>query len=93
MSASSDDEDGSVYWFEEDNGGDHIFYGSNYELSLEPGNISIIERLKLIKKKLQKGMSSLPSTLSEERKTNLFLIAENVEKFTMLRKHKDRWKC
>ena len=40
-------------------------------------------------KKLQKGMSSLPSTLSEERKTNLFLRAKNVEQFTMLRKHKD----
>ncbi len=73
----------------------HEYTESNlkWALSLEPRNISIIERLKLIQKKLQKGMSSLPSTLSEERKTNLFLIAENVEKFTMLRRHKDSWKC
>ena len=62
-------------------------------LTLEPDNISIIERLKLIQNKLQKGMSSLPSTLLEERKTNLFLIAENIEKFTNLRRHKDSWKC
>ena len=64
-----------------------------WALSLEPENISIIERLKLIQIKLQKGMPSLPSKLSEERKTNLFLRAENIEEFTMLRRHKDSWKC
>ncbi len=64
-----------------------------WALTLEPKNISIIERLKLIQNKRQKGMSSLPSTLSEERKTNLFLRAESVGKFTMLRSHKDSWKC
>ena len=62
-----------------------------WALTLEPTNISIIERLKLIQIKLQKGMSSLPSTLSEERKTNLFLKAKNVEQFTVLRRHKDNW--
>ncbi len=64
-----------------------------WALTLEPKDISIIERLKLVQSKLQKGMSSLPSTLSEERKTNLFLRAKNVEEFTMLRSHKDNWKC
>ena len=64
-----------------------------WALTLEPENISIIERLKLIQNKRQKGMSSLPSTLSEERRTNLFLRAENIEKFTILRRHKDSWKC
>ncbi len=64
-----------------------------WALKLEPKNISIIERLKLVQNKRQKGICSLPSTLSEERKTNLFLKAKNIEEFTMLRKHKDRWKC
>ena len=64
-----------------------------WALTLEPKNISIIERLKLVQIKRQKGMCSLPSTLSEERKTNLFLRAENVEDFTVLRRHKDCWKC
>ena len=64
-----------------------------WALSLEPNNISIIERLKLVQIKRQKGMCSLPSSLSEERKTNLFLRAKNVEEFTMLRSHKDSWKC
>ena len=64
-----------------------------WALTLEPKNISIIERLKLVHNKLKKGMSSLPSTISEERKTNLFLRAQNLEEFTMLRRHKDSWKC
>ncbi|MEC7831642.1 MAG: choice-of-anchor L domain-containing protein, partial [Bacteroidota bacterium] len=41
MSASSDDEDGSVYWFEAENGGDSIFYGTSFEPgTLEAGNYS-----------------------------------------------------
>jgi len=64
-----------------------------WALTLEPKNISIIERLKIIQIKLKRGMPSLPSTLSEERKTNLFLKAKNVEQFTVLRRHKDNWKC
>ena len=41
LSASSDDEDGSVYWFETENGGDSIFYGTSFEPgALEAGNYS-----------------------------------------------------
>ena len=64
-----------------------------WALSLDTNNISIIERLKLVQLKRQKGIPSLPSTISEERKTNLFLRAKNVDELTFLRKHKDNWKC
>ncbi len=64
-----------------------------WALSLEPENISIIKRLKLVQNKREMGVPSLPSTISEERKTNLFLRAENIEDFAILRKHKDNWKC
>ena len=64
-----------------------------WALSLNSNNISIIERLRLVQIKRQKGMPSLPSTISEERKTNLFLRAKNVGELTVLRKHKDNWKC
>ena len=41
LSASSDDEDGSVYWFEAENGGDSVFYGTSFEPgALEEGNYS-----------------------------------------------------
>jgi len=64
-----------------------------WALSLEPNDISIIERLRLVQNKIKKGLPSLPSTISEERKTNLFLKAKNLEEFTILREHKDNWKC
>ena len=64
-----------------------------WALSLESKNISIIERLKLVENKRKRGICSLPSTISEERKTNLFLRAKNVQEFTKLRSHKDSWKC
>ena len=64
-----------------------------WALSLDPNDISIIERLKVVQNKLQRGLPSLPSSISEERKTNLFLKAKNVEELTMLRRHKDNWKC
>ena len=64
-----------------------------WALSLKSNNISIIKRLKLVQNKLQHGFPSLPSTISEERKTNLFLRAKNVEELTELRQHKDNWKC
>ena len=31
LNASSDEGDGSVYWFEDENGGDSIFYGTSFE--------------------------------------------------------------
>ena len=73
----------------------HEYTESNLQwaLSLKSNNITIRKRLKLVQNKLQRGLPSLPSTISEERKTNLFLKAKNVEELTMLRRHKDNWKC
>ena len=64
-----------------------------WALSLKSNDISIIKRLKSVQKKRQKGLPSLPSTISEERKTNLFLRARDIEELSNLRKHKDNWKC
>ena len=64
-----------------------------WALSIKSNDISIIQRLRIIQNKLQNGIPSLPSTISEERKTNLFLRAKNVEELSKLRMHKDNWKC
>ncbi len=73
----------------------HEYTESNLEwaLSLKPNDISIIERLKDVQSTRQKGLPSLPSTILEERKTNLFLRARNIEELKKLRIHKDNWKC
>ena len=60
--------------------------------NLHPENIYIQERLHEVIKKRKKGLSTLPSTLKEEMRTNLFLRARNVDEFTKLRLHKDNWK-
>tara|TARA_B100000579_G_C22666352_1_gene773428 strand:+ start:150 stop:905 length:756 start_codon:yes stop_codon:yes gene_type:complete len=64
-----------------------------WALSLKPNDISIIKRLQLVQDKRKNSLPSLPSTLSEERKTNLFLKARDIEELTNLRRHKDNWKC
>ena len=64
-----------------------------WALSLKSNDIAIKERLKVVQNKRQNGLPSLPSTISEERKTNLFLRAKNIEELTILRRHKDNWKC
>ena len=64
-----------------------------WALSLKSNDISILKRLKLVQDKRQNGLPSLPSTISEERKTNLFLRARTIEELTKLRRHKDNWKC
>ncbi|MBW3041585.1 hydroxyacylglutathione hydrolase [Prochlorococcus marinus] len=64
-----------------------------WALSLKNNDISIIKRLKLVQNIRKKGLTSLPSSISEERKTNLFVRAKNIKEFTMLREHKDNWKC
>ncbi len=60
--------------------------------SLEPNNVAIIERLKEVRKKRKDGLLSLPSNISEERRTNLFIRAKNVNELSRLRDHKDNWK-
>ena len=64
-----------------------------WALSLNSNDIAITERLRIVQNKRKKGLPSLPSTIEEERKTNLFLRAKNVEELTILRRHKDNWKC
>ena len=64
-----------------------------WALSLKSNDIAITERLRIVQNKRKKGLPSLPSTIAEERKTNLFLRAKNVEELTILRRHKDNWKC
>ena len=64
-----------------------------WALSLKSNDIALVERLRIVQNKRQKGLTSLPSTISEERKTNLFLRARNIEELTKLRRHKDNWKC
>ncbi len=60
--------------------------------SLYPHDLLIKERLKEVTEQREKGFLSLPSSLSLELKTNLFLRAQSLEEFTNLRIHKDNFR-
>ena len=58
---------------------------------LFPNDLGIKQRLQETIQKRNKGIPSLPSSLSDEINTNLFLRAKNIEEFSFLRNHKDNW--
>ena len=60
--------------------------------SIFPQDILIKERLDKVIALRSKGLLSIPSRLSEERRTNLFIRAKDAIEFSKLRLHKDNWK-
>ncbi len=59
--------------------------------SLYPDDHLIEKRLELVSLLRSKGSLSLPSTISLEKKTNLFIRAKTKREFETLRIHKDNW--
>ena len=60
--------------------------------ALRPDDQAIAERLSSVSKLRRRGGLSLPSTMAEERRTNLFLKARSVQELRDLRLHKDSWR-
>ncbi len=60
--------------------------------SIYPEDSNINSRLKEVISRRSKGLQSLPSTILEETKSNLFLIAKSAKEFAKLRLDKDNWK-
>ncbi len=63
-----------------------------WAMSIYPEDLSIEKRYKKTKQIIHSGLISLPTSLEEERQTNLFIRARSIEEFTRLRLHKDNWK-
>ena len=60
--------------------------------ALRPDDQAIAERLNSVQDLRSRGGLSLPSTMGEERRTNLFLRASSVQELGELRRHKDSWR-
>ena len=56
-----------------------------------PEDLLIKKRLLETIRKRKLGLSTLPSTILEEKKTNLFLRAKTIEELSELRRSKDSW--
>ena len=62
-----------------------------WALNLEPENQNIKNKLREVEIKIGLKKLTIPSLLEEEMKINLFLIADNLKKFSYLRANKDSW--
>ena len=71
----------------------HDYTLENYEFAFEtePNNPAIKQRLSDIKQTIQQGKFTVPSTIVQEKATNVFMRAETPEIFAELRKQKDRF--
>ena len=69
----------------------HEYTLSNAEFlaSVAPENQKISQRLNEIREKRQANLATVPSTIREEKETNLFLQAKTENEFTALRRQKD----
>lgn len=69
----------------------HEYTQSNaqFALHVDPENTALLTRAQQVHTLRQKGLPTVPSTLGQERATNPFLRAGNVNTFTKLRSAKD----
>ena len=67
-------------------GHDYLAENMEFALSVEPGNADVKARLALYR---TDPAAAIFATLAEEKRTNPFLRADSVEKFTELRRMKD----
>lgn len=63
----------------------------NFALTVDGGNKALLARMKDVRQKRSEGLPTVPSFLSEERKTNPFLLAGDVDRFAEVRAKKDQF--
>ena len=72
-------------------GHEYTLKNSDFCLMHDKKNLKLKEKILLIKKKLNKNLPTVPSTLKEELETNIFLKCDSVETFSKLRNLKDNF--
>ena len=72
-------------------GHEYTLKNSNFCLIHDKKNLKLKKKIILIKEKLNKGLPTLPSTLSDEMETNIFLRCNSLETFSKLRDLKDNY--
>ena len=72
-------------------GHEYTLQNSNFCIQQDPKNSKLKDKIIKIKKKLENGLPTLPTILSEEIECNIFLKAKNIETFSKLRDLKDNF--
>lgn len=72
-------------------GHEYTLTNARFSLSVEPDNQDILNRKAEVETLRQKNLPTLPVSLANERKTNLFLKTATVEKIAQLRQLRDKF--
>ena len=72
-------------------GHEYTLQNSKFCIEHDPLNQNLINKILEIKKKINNGIPTLPTTLEDELKCNIFLRANNVKNFSKLRDLKDNF--
>ena len=72
-------------------GHEYTLQNSKFCIEHDKNNSALIEKIESVKKKLEKGFPTVPSTIKEELDCNIFLRSKDVESFSKLRDLKDNF--
>ena len=72
-------------------GHEYTLKNSEFCIKYDKNNSALIEKIKSIKKKLDNGFPTIPSTIKEELECNIFLRSKDVGSFSKLRDLKDNF--
>ncbi len=72
-------------------GHEYTLKNSEFCIYYDEDNSKLREKISSIKKKLEKGLPTIPSTIKEELDCNIFLRSKDVESFSKLRDLKDNF--
>jgi hydroxyacylglutathione hydrolase len=72
-------------------GHEYTLQNSKFCIKYDPDNLKLKNKIKIIKKKIEKGIPTVPSKISEEIDCNIFLKAIDLESFSKLRDLKDNF--
>jgi hydroxyacylglutathione hydrolase len=70
---------------------EYTLSNARYAVHAEPANDAIASRLKAVEEARARGEATVPTTIGEERATNPFLRARNVEELALRRAEKDNF--
>ena len=72
-------------------GHEYTLKNSKFCIEHDKNNSALIEKIESVKKKLEKGFTTVPSTIKEELDCNIFLRSKDVASFSKLRDLKDNF--
>ena len=72
-------------------GHEYTLKNSEFCIKYDENNSKLREKIDSIKKKIEKGLPTIPSTIKEELDCNIFLRSKDIESFSKLRDLKDNF--